>query len=257
VVNNLNSELVRNVQIPLPPLDVQREIVAEIESYQKVINGARAVLDNYCPHIPIHPEWPMVEIGELCERIQYGLSVPLNTDEAGFKIFRMNELVEGRCVDRGDMKRAEVSADEFEKYRLSRGDILFNRTNSFEHVGRTGIFDLKGDYCFASYLIRLTIADGKADPFFVNAFMNSESFQQGIKQFASRAIGQSNINAKSLAGYPIPLPPLSTQQSIVAEIEAEQCLVAANRDLISRFEKKTQTTLARVWGEEKPPTAEA
>ena len=55
----------------------------------------------------------------------------------------MNELVEGRCVDRGDMKCAAISADEFEKYRLTRGDILFNRTNSFEHVGRTGIFDFK------------------------------------------------------------------------------------------------------------------
>jgi len=148
------------------------------------------------------------------------------------------------------MKCSDIPAGEFKKYRLTRGDILFNRTNSFEHVGRTGIFDLHGDYCFASYLIRLSIADGKADPFFVNAFMNSESFQQGIKQFASRAIGQSNINAKNLAAYPIPLPPLATQQQIVAEIEAEQALVAANRELITRFEKKIRATLARVWGEE-------
>jgi len=137
------------------------------------------------------------------------------------------------------MKCSAISAKEFEKYRLTRGDILFNRINSFEHVGRTGIFDLEGDYCFASYLIRLTIADGKADPFFVNAFMNSETFQQGIKQFASRAIGQSNINAKSLAAYPIPIPLLATQQAIVAEIEAEQALVNANRELIARFEQKT------------------
>jgi len=115
---------------------------------------------------------------------------------------------------------------------------------------------LEGDYCFASYLIRLTIADDKADPFFVNAFMNSDSFQQGIKQFASRAIGQSNINAKSLAGYPLPLPPLATQRAIVAEIEAEQALVNANRDLIAGFEKKIQATLARVWGEDEPAVAE-
>ncbi len=53
-------------EIPLPPLDVQKEIVAEIEGYQKVIDGARAVLDNYRPHIPIHPDWPMVELGDLC-----------------------------------------------------------------------------------------------------------------------------------------------------------------------------------------------
>ena len=57
--------------------------------------------------------------------------------------------------------------------------------------------------------------------------------------------------------FKIPLPPLATQQAIVAEIEAEQALVAANRELIARFEKKIQATLARVWGEDEPATAEA
>ena len=58
----------RTFEIPLPPLEVQKEIVAEIEGYQKVINGARAVLDNYRPHIPIHPDWPMVRLGECATR---------------------------------------------------------------------------------------------------------------------------------------------------------------------------------------------
>jgi restriction endonuclease S subunit len=167
----------------------------------------------------------------------------------------MNELVDGRCVDNGSMKGVEIEQGEFEKYRLSRGDILFNRTNSIEHVGRTGIFDLDGEYCFASYLIRISVDRGQADPHFVNTFMNSDSFQSGIKQFASRAIGQANINAKSLAAYPIPVPPLETQRAIVAEIEAEQAVVNGNRDLIVRFEKKIDAAIARVWGEAKQDEA--
>ena len=238
------------LQIPLPPLDVQKELVAEIEGYQKVIDGARAVVDNYRPHIAVDPEWPMVALGEVCERIQYGVSVRLNTEKTGYKTFRMNELVEGKCIDGGEMKCANLSAEEFKKYQLIRGDILFNRTNSFEHVGRTGIFDLNGEYCFASYLIRLSISKDSANPFYINAFMNTERFQGGIKQYATRAIGQSNINAKSLAAYHIPLPPLETQQAIVAEIEAEQALVESNRELIERFEKKIQAAIARVWGED-------
>jgi len=63
---------VENFEIPLPPLDVQKEIVAEIEGYQKVINGGRAVLDNYRPHIPYHPDWPVVTLGEACETIMDG-----------------------------------------------------------------------------------------------------------------------------------------------------------------------------------------
>ena len=236
-----------SIQIPLPPLEVQKEIVAEIEGYQKVIDGARAVVENYRPHIHVDPGWPMVELGGLCERIQYGLSSRLNSERTGYKTFRMHELVEGKCVDYGSMKFADVSADVFEKYQLRRGDVLFNRTNSIEHVGRTGIFDLDGLYCFASYLIRLSVSENSANPFYVNAFMNTADFQAGIKKYASRAIGQSNINAKSLAAYLIPLPQLETQHAIVSEIQAEQSLVDANRALIERFEKKVRDAIARVW----------
>ena len=226
---------------------MQQEIVAEIEGYQKVIDGARAVIDNYRPHIPINPNWPLVELGELCVRLQYGLSAKLNTANLGYRTFRMSDLINGRTVDNGAMKHADISAEDFEKYRLVRGDILFNRTNSIEHVGRTGIFDLDGSYCFASYLIRLSVSRECANAFYVNAFMNSESFQSGIKQFASRAIGQSNINAKSLAAYRIPLPSVETQRAIVAEIETEQALVASNRELIERMESKIRQTVERVW----------
>jgi len=243
----ISKTLFCQLQIPLPPLEVQQEIVAEIEGYQKVIDGARAVVENYRPHIHIDPKWPLVELGELCKRIQYGLSSRLNAARTGYKTFRMNELISGMCVDDGDMKYADISAVMFEKYRLERGDILFNRTNSFEHVGRSGIFDLDGMYCFASYLIRLSISRKCANPFYACAFMNTEDFQTGIKYYANRAIGQANINAKSLAAYRIPLPPLEKQQAIVSELAAEQALVDASRELIERFEKKIQKTIGRIW----------
>ena len=250
-LSRANPSAVAQIQIPVPPLEVQREIVAEIEGYQRVIDGARAVIDNYRPHIPIDPDWPMVELGEICDRLQYGLSSRLNADKEGYKTFRMNELVDGKCIDGGEMKYADISAPDFEKYRLFRGDILFNRTNSFEHVGRTGIFDLEGLYCFASYLIRLTLSKRCAKPSYVNAFMNSERFQDGIKQYATRAIGQSNINAKSLASYHIPLPPITIQNHIVTGIEEEQAMVEANQALIERFQKKIQASIRRVWRDEK------
>ena len=248
IIGGISLE-VRDLEIPLPPLEVQKEIVAEIEGYQKVIDGARAVVDNYRPRIAIDPEWPMVALGGICERLQYGLSTRLNTQGTGYRTFRMSELVGGQCVDCGDMKCADISAEEFEKYRLRRGDILFNRTNSFEHVGRTGAFNLDGEYCFASYLIRLSISEESANPFYVNALMNTDDFQSGIKRYASRAIGQSNINARALAAYRIPVPSLTIQQAVIAEIEAERALVDANRELIERFERKIRDVIERVWDE--------
>ena len=121
----ISKTLFCQLQIPLPPLEEQQEIVAEIEGYQKVIDGARAVVENYRPHFHVDPDWPMVELGALCDTIQYGLSSRLNSERTGYKTFRMNELVEGKCVDYGSMKYANVSADVFKKYQLRRGDVLF------------------------------------------------------------------------------------------------------------------------------------
>jgi type I restriction enzyme M protein len=237
------------IKIPLPSLAEQERIVAELDGYRKVIEGARQVIAEYRPTIKIDPTWPMLSIGGLCKRIQYGLSSSLNTKGIGYKTFRMNEIVNGIAVDVGQMKYAGISNAEFAKYELAKGDILFNRTNSYEHVGRTGIFLLDGEYAFASYLVRLTLDQQRVNPMFLNLIMNTPDFQQGIKGYASRAIGQANINASSLASYEIPLPPIEIQRQIVAEIEAERALVESNRKLVEIFEKKIQTKLAEIWGE--------
>lgn len=247
---SLRLEQIADVEIPLPPLEEQRRIVAEIEGYQKVLDGARQILAASQTRITVEPDWPMVSFEQLCERVQYGLSVPLNEDGRGVKTFRMAELVRGRAFDNGAMKCADIDAKETAKYRLAKGDLLFNRTNSYEHVGRTGIFSLDGEYVFASYLIRLSIKRDLAEPEYVNAWMNTAEFQTGVKSLASRAIGQSNISASSLAGYEIPLPPLPEQRRLVAELDAEAAQMEAVRALLPRFEAKIQRVLDRVWGKE-------
>jgi type I restriction enzyme M protein len=249
-LTNINAQQYNTFEFPLPPLAIQRQMVAELEGYRKIIEGARQVLANYKPTIKIDPKWPEATIRDLCTQIQYGLSTALNTKWRGYKTFRMNEIIDGVLVDNGQMKCADVPPKEFKKYRLRKGDVLFNRTNSYEHVGRTGVFLLDGEYAFASYLVRLSLDERKADPRFVNAVMNTPEFQKGIKGFASRAIGQANINASNLGSYAIPVPPLATQREIVAELEAERKLVEGNRELIARFEKKMQAKLAEIWGEE-------
>ncbi len=158
-------------------------------------------------------------ICNLCLDVQYGISQKMNTEPIGYKIFRMNEIIKSKMVDRGNMKYVDISEAEFEKFKLYKGDILFNRTNSIELVGKTGIFDLDGDYCFASYLIRLKINLEQANPFFLNLIMNSNHFQETAKGKATKSINQSNINATKLKSIEIPLPSLATQNDIVSEIK--------------------------------------
>jgi restriction endonuclease S subunit len=144
----------------------------------------------------------------------------MNEAGIGYKIFRMNEIARGRMVDNGNMKYADISSEEFIKLRLNKGDLLFNRTNSIEHVGKTGLFDLDGDYCFASYLVRVEPDINKVLPKFLEKMMNSPAFQTEAKGKASKSINQANINATVMRNIKVPVPPLAEQQKFVDKIEA-------------------------------------
>jgi type I restriction enzyme M protein len=153
-------------------------------------------------------------------KTQYGLSEKMNGDRLGYKIFRMGEVQGGRLIDTGEMQYADITQEEFRKYKLRSGDVLFNRTNSYELVGKTGIFDIAGDYCFASYLVKLEADRNAVTPEFLNYFMNSSVFQESVKQKASRSINQANINAKILSNEPIFLPrTVSDQVAIVRKLD--------------------------------------
>ncbi|MBK8121632.1 MAG: restriction endonuclease subunit S [Sulfuritalea sp.] len=118
----LNS--LRELQIPLPPLEVQKEIVAEIEGYQKVINGARAVLDHYRPHIPIHPDWPMVELSELCS-FKNGLNFDKTSSGHTVKIIGVSDFQANLYAPLDDLDEVHLTSPLGDDYLVKAGDILF------------------------------------------------------------------------------------------------------------------------------------
>jgi type I restriction enzyme M protein len=252
-IRNLDKKAYANLQIPLPPLSVQEEIVAEIESYQKIIDGARQVVENYKPKIDLDsyrddPEWEMVELGEVCDNFQYGSSKKSLT--AGEVVcLRMGNIQNGE-IDWSDLKYAPED-EEFEKYLLEPGDVLFNRTNSPVHVGKTGIFRGERKAVFAGYLIRLNYKKNVICGDYLNYCLNTKEAKDFCQRMKTDGINQSNINAKVLATFQIPLPDIETQRQIVAQIEREQELVNASKQLIEIFEQKIKDRIARVWGEEK------
>ena len=251
--SGLNIPILKNIRIPLPPLEVQKEIVAEIEGYQKVINGARAVLDHYRPHIHIHPDWPMVELGEICA-IKSG-GTPDRSNEAyweGDIPWVTTTLIDYGVIDRANEFITAEGLRNSATWVVPKGAVLMAMYGQGVTRGRVAIlgidaavnqacavFQLKGDTIDNEYLFRIL-----------------QSCYEDLRKVSdARGGNQSNLSAQVLKNYSIPLPPLATQQAIVAEIEAEQALVAANRELITRFEKKIQATLARVWGEAEPVPA--
>jgi type I restriction enzyme M protein len=242
-----NGNALTEIKIPLPPLEVQKEIVAEIEGYQKVINGARAVLDHYRPHIPIHPDWPMVPLGDICS-----LGGAITTDVDLSLPYFGADSIESNTGKLLKTETAESQRVNGPVYGFAGERLLYSKIRPY--LNKLAVVDLKG-YC-SSDMYPLLPDGAKVLVTYLATFMLSDKFNDGIRGYYERA-SIPKINRSQLFETEIPLPSLATQQAIVAEIEAEQALVAANRELITRFEKKIQATLARIWGEDDPAPAEA
>ncbi len=246
---------VEEFEIPLPPLEVQKEIVAEIEGYQKVINGARAVLDHYRPHIPIHPDWPMVELGDCLSSVGSGVT-PKGGKETyvtqGILFIRSQNVLFGECDFSDAAYITPETHHEMSRSCVRKGDVFLNITGA--SIGRSAVMELDIE---ANVNQHVAVLRTKPEllPIFLSTFLNSDVGQRQIDWFQAGASREA-LNYSQIKQLKILLPPLATQQQIVAEIEVEQALVAANRELIARFEKKIQATLARVWGEDEPAPAE-
>ena len=239
---SLRLKEIGGIQIPLPPLEVQGEIVAEIEVYQRVIDGARAVIDNYRPQIVVDPEWPMVAIAELTKP-EYGFTEKAE-DQGDTRFIRITDISEDGMLRSEEPKFITLTSEAQESV-LEKGDILVARTGAT--YGKTMIFEEDYPAVFASYLIRLRFPLERVHPCYYWAFAQSDAYWNQAKALMTGG-GQPQFNGNAIKQIKFPLPSLETQQAIVAEIEAEQSLVAANRELVERMAGKIRAAIGRVWG---------
>ncbi len=181
--------------------------------------------------------WTSAKLGELITEASYGSSAKTNGDATGLPVLRMGNIVSGK-LDFSQLKYLPVDHDEFPDLLLSAGDVLFNRTNSAELVGKTAVYRGAPAPCsFASYLIRLRLTGVLPD--WVSLYLNSPFGRACINEVVSQQAGQANVNGTKLKGFTIPLPPLDEQKRIVAKIEelfseleaGEESLRVARRQL--------------------------
>ena len=134
--------------------------------------------------------------------------------------------IQGGRIDTTDLKYIEMPKNEQKKYDLKEGDILINRTNSLELVGKSAVFKgLSGDWIYASYLIRIRVNKNKALPEYVNAIINSRIGRGYVYRTARRAIGMVNINAKEIQRMPLPLPSIAVQTELIEKMNEVEPLV--------------------------------
>jgi type I restriction enzyme S subunit len=163
--------------------------------------------------------YPVVTIGDLEERLQYGCSKRADVDPVGLPILRMSNM-QPDGWDLQDLKYVELTSKERDLWLLEQGDILFNRTNSKELVGKCEVFREPGEWVFASYLMRLTVDIEQVSPDFVSAYLSSPGGRAQIERESRQIIGMTNINAEEIRTLRIPLPHSDIQTALLAELDA-------------------------------------
>lgn len=154
-------------------------------------------------------EFPCYSVGQVAESVTYGTSAPAS-DSGQYEYLRMNNLTDNGQLDLSDLKRIDMSDEQAEKYMVKKGDILFNRTNSIDLVGKTALFNLNNPMIIAGYLIRIRLSD-KVNPVYFVAYMNMPYMKEKLRNIAKGAVNQANINSKELKSIQILIPPLSLQ----------------------------------------------
>ena len=170
-----------------------------------------------------------VPIGDVLSFSQYGISIEMNEEGAGTRIYRMNEISNMLC-DRDILKHADLSANEVAAYKLNDKDVLFNRTNSQTFVGRTGLFRKLSneDIVFASYLIRVNPDPEIVTPEYLIAFLNTKYGVLDVKRRARISINQSNVNAEELKRVELPILCDELQMQITLSFDRAIGLIQAS-----------------------------
>ena len=203
------------------------ELLKEIEAEkQRIVKEGKIKKPKPAPSIaqadepfPLPGNWRWVRIAELAESVDYGTSQKTCDDSSLVPVYRMGNIVDGRLIDKG-FKYISPKIDELPRLFLQPNDVLFNRTNSYELVGKSALYTGYAEKAtFASYLIRVRFFDAFLSPVFMILAMNAPYFRSTqIEPEIVQQCGQANFNGTKLSLCAVPLPPLAEQHRIVARI---------------------------------------
>jgi type I restriction enzyme S subunit len=179
-------------------------------------------------------EWIWIRINDIVEVLQYGSSEKASEDSRGIPVLRMGNIQDGNIIFE-NLKYYPAKWNQLNEFLLTDGDILFNRTNSAELVGKSAVYSsVFPKSVFASYLIRIRVLKNWYNPRFLSHFINSTNGRNYIKSVVSQQVGQANVNGTKLAGMPLPFLPIEEQNIIAEQIETKFSIIRHNEGFIQR-----------------------
>jgi len=254
---------IARVELDLPPLPQQKVIAAALREQLDAAARMRAAAQGQAEvaaglwRRTADQHFLSEDIGRHERRLlreicvtggQYGTSMKSNQEGEGIPVLGMPNIRAGRLIW-DPVSCVDLGASDIEKYKLRDSDLLFNRTNSAERVGKTAVFRGSREAAFASYLIRFRVDPAYAIPDYVCALINSSLGRRFIEANMTRAIGQVNISASAMHRLPIRLPPMSEQAALVEALgsitkrsdqirEASRMQASATQHLESAFMRR-------------------
>lgn len=218
-----------DAKINIPTIEEQKSVVSVLDKVNAIIDDRKKQLTKLDELVKsrfvelfgdpvLNPyNWDVVTIGDIATDVRYGTSKPA-VEGGKYPYLRMNNLTYDGHLDLSDMKYIDIPDNEIEKCIVRKGDVLFNRTNSIELVGKTCEFDLDDEMVIAGYIIRVRLNE-KLLPIVLSCYMNSTVLKEQLRNMAKGAVNQANINAQELQSIKIYLPPLELQEQFAAFVE--------------------------------------
>ncbi len=248
------ADFVAQVEIPLPPLPEQQRIagiLSRADRLRRLRRYALEMSDGYLQAVLLEMfgdpatnpmGWKQARIGDVVAISQYGTSAKSNSDKRGYPVLGMGNITYTGEIDLTNVAWVDLTVEEFAALRLEPGDIVFNRTNSTELVGKTAQWAYSLDAVLASYLVKLRLSNQVLPSYFV-ALLNTRYFKLMFQARCLKAVGQSNISPTLLKEFPMLIPPLSMQRSYQEVVDKHKRLRGQQREALRQAEHLFQTLL--------------
>ena len=220
-VKHLSTKSIENIEIKLPSLEKQKKISEVLDKAQSLIDKKREQIELLDELVksrfvemfgdPVNnpKSFEILTIGDLTTDVKYGTSKS-SSDGGKYPYLRMNNITYDGKLDLNDLKYIDIDDNELEKYIVKKGDVLFNRTNSIELIGKTCVFELDEPMIIAGYIIRVRLKNNIL-PIYLSTFLNSSYGKTLLRGMAKGAVNQANINAQELKSIKVHVPPIELQ----------------------------------------------
>ena len=253
-MKHIRKSVLREHRAAVPPISEQRKIAGILTSVDAAIGKTQAVIDQVrvvkralmedllirglpgrhaqlgqCQFGEVPEFWETKHIGEIAN-CDYGTSEALKSEREGIPVLRMGNLQDGR-VSLEDLKYLDEGKLSHELL-LSRGDVLFNRTNSADLVGKVAVFDRPVQASFASYLLRLRVDPHVGSGSWLAYLLNTGTLQKRLRATATRGVSQVNISRRSLLATSVPVPPMEEQATMVSILDSIQSRIEAEQSKV-------------------------